>query len=348
MNLYKLENIKRIHGSRTVLHIEDLAIKGGKIYTLIGPNGAGKTTLLKILSFLDLASSGKMYFMDEEVGRSDKHLYPFRKRAVLLDQSPIMFSGTVWQNVEYGLKIRGIDSGERKRRILEALSLVGMERFQRYDARGLSGGENKRIALARAIVLQPEVLLCDEPTANVDGENQEIILSIIEKINREMQSSVIFSTHYLSQGQRLADETLLLQNGSLSDMVSENIFRITIAGYEGEKALCQLTGQLLLKLPREIVPSEKGMAKVHLDPYLLQCNPDEDEQKDGNVVFGHITELSQDSGSIRLGVQMGVKVSVVISRQQYDRQKPVIGEKVKLVIPDESVGFSSFEPLLPS
>ena len=91
-------------------------------------------------------------------------------------------------------------SEARRQRIEEALELVGMEKFADYAAQGLSGGETKRVALARALVLQPDVLLCDEPTANVDNENQEIILNIIERINRERKGSIIFSTHYLSQG----------------------------------------------------------------------------------------------------------------------------------------------------
>ncbi len=134
-----------------------------------------------------------------------------------------MFTGSVWKNVEFGLQVRKVPSKARRRRIEKALELVGMEGFADYDARGLSGGETKRVALARALVLEPEVLLCDEPTANVDNENQEIIINIIERINKERKGSIIFSTHYLSQAQRLADHTLLLQNGTLSNIVNYNV-----------------------------------------------------------------------------------------------------------------------------
>ena len=348
MKLYKLENIKRIHGSRTVLDIEDLEISAGKIYTLIGPNGAGKTSLLKILSFLDLPSEGRMHFMGQDVGLSEKHLYPLRKRVVLLDQSPIMFTGSVWKNIEFGLKVRGLAESEKKRRIGEALDLVGMERFRDYNARGLSGGETKRVALARALVLQPEVLLCDEPTANVDGENQEIILSIIEQINKEQNTSVIFSTHYLSQGQRLADRSLLLQRGSLSDMANENIFRITVAGSEGGKALCQLTGQLFLRIPLSALPEDTSFAKIHITPGLLEFGPDSDGRTNGNVVMGHVTDMSQESGSVRLGIDIGVNLVMSLVMDKYLREKPEIGGKVSVFIPDEAVAFSSFESSLVS
>lgn len=346
MKLYKLENIKRRHGSRTVLDIEDLEISAGKIYTLIGPNGAGKTSLLKILSFLDLPSEGRMHFMGQEVIGSEKYLHSFRKRVVLLDQSPIMFSGSVWKNIAFGLKVRGVAEDEKKRRIEEVLDLVGMTRFKDYNARGLSGGEAKRIALARALVLKPEVLLCDEPTANVDGENQEIILSIIEQINKEENTSVIFSTHYLSQGQRLADCSLLLQRGSLSDMANENIFRITVAGYEGETALCQLTGQLFLRVPLSVLPEDTSFAKIHITPDLLELVPEGDDRADGNVVTGHVTDMSQESGAVRLGIDIGVKLVLILPMGLYLREKPEIGGKLHVFIPEEAVGFSSFESSL--
>jgi len=348
VKLYKLENIKRIHGSRTVLDIENLEISAGKIYTLIGPNGAGKTTLLKILSFLDLPSEGKIHFMGQEAGHGEKYLYAFRKRVVLLDQSPIMFTGSVLKNIEFGLNVRGISESEKKRRVEDVLDLVGMERFKDYNARGLSGGETKRIALARALVLKPEVLLCDEPTANVDGENQEIILSIIEQINKEQNTSVIFSTHYLSQGQRLADHSLLLQHGSLSDKANENIFRITVAGSEGDKALCQLTGQLFLRIPLSALPEDTTFAKIHIKASLLELGANNSDRTDGNTVEGHVTDLNQESGSVRIGVHIGVKLILIIPMEEYLRVKPRIGEKLELFIPDVAVGFSSFESSLSS
>jgi len=256
--LYKLENVKRVHGNRTVLNIGELEICPNKIYTLIGPNGAGKTSLLKILSFLDRPSSGQINFFGKQVTFSEKHLYECRRQVVLLDQNPIMFTGSVRANIEFGLKVRKIPRAVRNTRVGEMLELVGMERFADYDAQGLSGGETKRVALARALALQPKVLLCDEPTANVDNENQEIILKIIATINKEQNSSVIFSTHYLSQGQKLADHTLLLQNGLLSDLSNENIFRGTVVEILEDELICQLTGQLFLRIPADKLPTDAG------------------------------------------------------------------------------------------
>lgn len=342
MKLYKLENIQRTHGSRTVLRIDDLEVKQGKIYTLIGPNGAGKTSLLKILAFLDQPSAGNIYFMSEKVAPVESQLQKMRKRVVLLDQNPIMFTGSVWKNIEFGLKVRGVDRAERRRRVDEILELVGLARFKDYNARGLSGGETKRIALARALVLRPEVLLCDEPTANVDGENQEIILATIKTINREHHTSVLFSTHYLSQGQRLADHSLLLQHGSLSDMANENIFRITVAGEEGDKALCQLTGQLMLRVPKCIVPETGSLTKIHIKSTLLRYDKSNISNQSDNIVTGHVTEIVQESGRVRLGVNVGVPLVVSVSIDTYLSTKPSIGQKLEVAIPNEALAFSIY------
>jgi tungstate transport system ATP-binding protein len=331
--LYKLENLTRSHGARTVLSIDKLEILPNRIYTLIGPNGAGKTSLLQILSFLDKPTSGAVHFLDKPVSFEEKQLHEIRRQVVLLDQSPIMFTGSVWKNVEFGLKVRNVPARVRRQAIGEALELVGMENFADYDARGLSGGETKRVALARALVLQPEVLLCDEPTANVDNENQEIILNIIERINRERQGSVIFSTHYLSQGQRLADHTLLLQNGALSDIASDNIYRVNVIDSRPEGLVCQLTGDLLLNLPAHLFPEAAKVAKLHIDPTRIIFNPKTPNSAEGNLVSGHITELSQDSGRIRVIVEVGVKLILVLSMEQYRLERPAIGDKVRLFLP---------------
>lgn len=338
--LYKLEGVKRTHKDRTVLNIDELEIRSNLVYTLIGPNGAGKTSLLKILSFLDRPSEGTVHFQDERVSYGENNLRRLRKQVVLLDQNPIMFTGSVWKNVEFGLKVRKFAEQDRRRRVAEALELVGMENFATYHAPGLSGGETKRVALARALVLQPEVLLCDEPTANVDNENQEIILQILKQINKEQKSSIIFSTHYLSQAQQLADHTLLLQYGALSTGTSENSFRTTVVGCQEGMASCQLTGQLLLQLPLGLLPEKRDSVRLHFDPAAIVLKGAKDTAASGNLLYGHITELVQDSGRVRVTVDVGVKLVVTLPVAEYRAQKPCIGDKVDLFIPHSAVNCS--------
>ncbi len=217
--LFEAAKLTRTFKGREILNLSQFKLEKGKIYALIGANGAGKTTLLNLLALLDKPTSGQLFFCGQEVQYNRQQLLHLRRRIVLVDQHPILFTGPVWKNVEFGLKVRGIAKKIRRERTEEVLALVGMEEFYLADAHKLSGGESKRIALARALVIEPEVLLCDEPTANVDAENQEIILQILKRINRKKQTSILLATHYLSQSRRLAHHTLLLEHGALSETI---------------------------------------------------------------------------------------------------------------------------------
>ncbi len=335
--LYKLEKLKRVRGNRTILNIGTLEIDSGQIYTLIGPNGAGKTTLLKILAFLDRPDGGTLHFKEKQVSFSEKYLLGLRREVVLLDQNPILFTGTVRKNVEYGLKIRKIPQDQYRNRVEEMLTLVGMEKFADYDARGLSGGEVKRVALARALALRPSVLLCDEPTANVDRENQEIIFNTLSRINSEENTSIIFSTHYLSQGQRLAHHTLLLQNGSLSDLVNDNIFRSTIIKRSGAETLCQLSGQLFFQLPSIQIPVGGDQVKMHINPRSIVVDPEHEKMDNGSYFDGHIRSLIHERGDVRIVFDIGVELTILLPLAQY-LEKPVpLGTKQKLFIPHTSI-----------
>jgi len=211
--LYKLRNVRRVYGEQVILHIPSLDFQSGKIYSLTGENGSGKTTLLNILAFLDTSHKGSISFCSQKVLNNKKQLLSLRRKVVLVEQSPLLFTEPVWKNVEFGLRVRGVDKQIRKEKVKQALELVGMHDFYSAAGQTLSGGETKRIALARALVVEPEVLLCDEPTANVDGANQEIILTILEKLNRQDNISIIFSTHSSSQARRLSYRTISLTAG---------------------------------------------------------------------------------------------------------------------------------------
>ncbi len=240
--LYKIRSLRKIHGNSIILDIDALDIATGKVYTLIGPNGAGKTTLLNILAFLESPTEGKITFRDAAVQFNERKLHQLRQKVSLMDQYPILFTGTVRNNIEFGLKIRKVPAKKRAVMVKEVLEMVGMSAFIDADAHKLSGGETKRVALARALAIEPEVMLCDEPTANVDSENQEIILSILERCNREKKVSLIFATHYLSQAGRLADHTIILQNGRLSTMNRENVFRAEFIERSGKGGMYLIGG----------------------------------------------------------------------------------------------------------
>lgn len=338
--LYKISGLRQVYGSRTVLSIDSLSIQKGKVYTLTGPNGAGKSTLLNILSFLTKPSSGDIEFLGKGVDHSKESMARCRKNVVQLDQYPIMFSGTVTENVVYGLKIRKEKKTVIADRVVEMLDIVGMTKFAEADASMLSGGETKRVALARALAIYPEVLICDEPSANVDNENQEMILSALEWMNKEKGTTIIFSTHYLSQGHRLADFTLLLQNGELSDVVNENVYRARVIGKESGFTQCSVTGNVRFNVKSEKIPKNATELKLWLDPkklILTRILAGKKEKLEAQEISGHLIEVARQKSLVNICIDTGIRVIVHLDYSVYREMSLLVGDKVKVHVPQESI-----------
>lgn len=329
--LYKIRNIKKIYRNRTVLDIDSLDIEKGKVYTLIGPNGAGKTTLLNILAFLDSPTQGKVTFNGKSVHSHQSALHKQRQKVVLVDQYPILFTGPVWKNIEYGLKIRKVGKTKRQDIIQRVLEMVGMSDFVNADAHKLSGGETKRVALARALAIEPDVLLCDEPTANVDTENQEIILKILEHCNSHQQVSLIFATHYLSQAQRLADRTIILQNGRLSTTKRENIFPAIFKEKRDDKAIWSVGGcQTLITDSVNFEPTSSH--KVYFDPKTIRIVPANIADNEENVWFGTITKIAKVNHSVMVTIHCGFDLHVLLSLEDHANSPLIIDSQVACFI----------------
>lgn len=212
--IYGLTDVVKAYGQREVLHIDRLEIYRGEILTIVGPNGAGKTTLLRLLNFLEPPTSGKISFDGHPVDGTLS--LETRRQVTTVFQRPILLNATVQRNVAYGLWIRGGRGTESK--VSEALARVGLARFARAPARTLSGGEAQRVTLARAMVIEPEVLLLDEPTANLDPYNAGLIEGIIAGLNRERSTTIVLVTQNVFQAKRLAHRAVLLLEGRIVEV----------------------------------------------------------------------------------------------------------------------------------
>jgi tungstate transport system ATP-binding protein len=214
----RLENIKKNY--REVKALDDVTFKaeGGKIMVLLGVNGAGKTTLLRISAGLEKPDKGSIDFNDDHI--TDKDL---RQIATLVFQRTAMFSMSVYDNLAYGLKLRGKKDSEIKEKITEALHNVGLKNFEKRKAKRTSGGEQQRIALARAFLLEPKILLLDEPTASLDPNSATIIEKAIMS-RRRQDTIIIMATHNLSQAKRMGDEIVHVHNGKLIEVASPQEF----------------------------------------------------------------------------------------------------------------------------
>ena len=210
--MYRLQSIRKCYASNVALDIEELTIAEGRLYTLTGANGAGKSTLLSILAFLAPPTSGEIFYAGKRVDWDHGSVEEYRRKVTLLHQSPYLFGGSVHDNVAFGLKVRGIPGEEQRQRIDKALDVVGLRGFRDRKARDLSGGEAQRVAMARALALKPEVLLLDEPLANIDRETTGLLETVIASLPAQ-GTTVVMTTHDPDHPGRLNGESIYLEGG---------------------------------------------------------------------------------------------------------------------------------------
>jgi len=339
MSLFSLVDITRVYDRRKILDIPELEIEENRIHALLGPNGAGKTTLLNILGFLEAPTSGEILFRSNPVRFIETQLQQLRRLAVLVDQHPILFSTTVYKNLEFGLKIRGIAPGNRLRIIEETLDLVGMRSFIHYPAHQLSGGETQRVALARALALAPEVLLCDEPTSSVDVENQNIIITILRRINETKKISVLFTTHDRSQAARLAHHTIFLNQGRLVPTLYENIFRGVLQTDPSGQPLCVIQDKMHLSLEEDQVIEKRKAVSVFIDPEKIAGRKLSEDPAAANELQGRVVQIIAENGKVRIVIDAGVWVALLVSKKRYQKLGVMVGETIRLSIPPEAINI---------
>lgn len=300
--LYELRDIKRFYNDRCALSVDRLAIEGGKIYGLVGPNGSGKTTLLRILAFLDEPSEGQIIYKGSFVTSQKASL--FRQEVTMLLQNARLLTRKVKDNVAYGLKLRGYDSKTIKSRVVEALEMVGLQPrdFLNRAWHELSGGEAQRVALAARLALRPNVLLLDEPTANVDKVSEALINQAVIKAKREWKTTIIMVSHDLGWLYSTADEILSLWGGRIVRQGPENIIPGPWEKLENGLYCKRLRdGQ---KIYLSGTPSQSGVVSISPSEILLAEYPERTSAR--NLLYGFIREMAYCNGSqIRVTLSIG-------------------------------------------
>ncbi|MEJ2447094.1 MAG: phosphate ABC transporter ATP-binding protein [Anaerolineales bacterium] len=220
-SIYHLENVTKYYGDKKVLDVRSLEVLKGERLCIVGPSGAGKSTLLRLMNFLEPPDGGEIQFHQTRFSPADQIPLEVRRQVTTVFQRPILLNRSVLENVNYGLRLRGNLDG--KERIQKSLQQVGLTDIAQQKANTLSGGEAQRVSLARAMVLQPEVLLLDEPTANLDPYNVMLIEDIIQNLNRQ-GVTIVLVTHNIFQARRLADRVAFLLDGSIIEIAPVDRF----------------------------------------------------------------------------------------------------------------------------
>ena len=201
-NIISLQNVIKHYsvgdGTFTALKGIDLSFEKGEFSGLVGPSGSGKTTLLNIIGSLDSPSEGKAMVLGRDIAAlSHKESAQLRNESIgfIFQVFNLLPVYTVYENVEFALLLQNKSATERKKAVMEALEWVGLTRLANKKPNKLSGGEGQRVAIARAMVKRPQILLADEPTANLDAENAHAILKTMKTLNEELGTTFLFSTH---------------------------------------------------------------------------------------------------------------------------------------------------------
>ena len=211
--LLTLRDILVRYGPSTILEFSSLSVHAGEILAVIGPNGAGKSTLLRLMGLLQQPTQGKIYFHDREVIPTDG--LAIRRRMASVFQEPLLLNASLYNNAALGLKLRGMNRHMIDQRLRPWLKRLGIEHLASRKAHTLSGGEAQRASLARALALDPEILLLDEPFAPLDPPTREVLLLDLDHILHETSITTVFVTHDRDEAFMFGDRIAVLIGGKL-------------------------------------------------------------------------------------------------------------------------------------
>lgn len=284
--MLELLNIGKSFSSQTALKAVNLSIAEGEFFSLLGPSGCGKTTLLRIIAGLETASAGKILLNGERVDQLDASVRPFN---MVFQRYALFPHLTVEQNIAYGLKLKKLSKDEIESRVAEILALVEMSEFRERRPETLSGGQAQRIAIARALVNRPKVLLLDEPLSALDQKLREHMQKELRALQQKLGLTFIYVTHDQEEALALSDRIGIMNKGELVQVNSpreiyENPETIFASQFLGATSLLQ--GELVeisqdlatvrlgdgsLVRAKFSIPSEQIRVGMTLDAYVRKA-----------------------------------------------------------------------------
>lgn len=287
MSLYKLNHVSHTYPSGFNIYIENLIIHKGDILGFSGANGSGKSTLMKLLAFLDFPHTGDLYYDSEKVSR--KNLTSLRKHVSMLFQNTTLLHRSVYENIIYGLKVRNmkVDTEQCIDEILPALGIPSS--YLKRNWYELSGGEAKRIALASRLIMNPEVILLDEPTAEIDSESAFQIFNAIKTYNKSFNTTFIISSHDTNWLSKTTDKVIAMENGRTKGVVVDNQLGTVIEKLENNLVKIRLAeDQYILAYP----PKDTFSTEPHIAPEdILISKSNIEDISAQNSLFGKVTKL---------------------------------------------------------
>ena len=316
--MIKIENLTKFYGDTQILFDVNLEVKKGEIFAIVGHSGAGKSTLLRCINGLEGYQGGSLKVFDQEIKNLDETQQRHLRRDVgmIFQHFALMARKNVFENVATPLKFWGYKSDETEKRVRELLNLVGLESKVKSYPSELSGGQKQRVAIARALALNPKILLSDEATSALDPNTTNQILELLEKINKELDISVVIVTHEMEVVKSIAKRAILLEGGKIigSGSIEELFLKPDekMKEFLGEVEILPTTGtNIRLFFPKEVA---QNSVITHMARSL---------NIDFNIVWGKLEKLNDNVlGSLVINIDEKDKENVL----NYIKQSGVLWE----------------------
>ena len=316
--MIKIENLTKFYGGTQILFDVNLEVAKGEIFAIVGHSGAGKSTLLRCINGLESYQGGSLKVFDKEIKNLDETQQRHLRRDVgmIFQHFALMTRKNVFENVATPLKFWGYKNDETEKRVRELLNLVGLESKAKSYPSELSGGQKQRVAIARALALNPKILLSDEATSALDPNTTNQILELLEKINKELDISVVIVTHEMEVVKSIAKRAILLEGGKIigSGSIEELFLKPDekMKEFLGEVEILPSTGtNIRLFFPKEVA---QNSVITHMARSL---------NIDFNIVWGKLEKLNDNVlGSLVINIDEKDKENVL----NYIKQSGVLWE----------------------
>ena len=316
--MIKIENLTKFYGGTQILFDVNLEVAKGEIFAIVGHSGAGKSTLLRCINGLESYQGGSLKVFDQEIKNLNETQQRHLRRDVgmIFQHFALMARKNVFENVATPLKFWGYKNDETEKRVRELLNLVGLESKAKSYPSELSGGQKQRVAIARALALNPKILLSDEATSALDPNTTNQILELLEKINKELDISVVIVTHEMEVVKSIAKRAILLEGGKIigSGSIEELFLKPDekMKEFLGEVEILPTTGtNIRLFFPKEVA---QNSVITHMARSL---------NIDFNIVWGKLEKLNDNVlGSLVINIDEKDKENVL----NYIKQSGVLWE----------------------
>jgi tungstate transport system ATP-binding protein len=305
----ELRGVRHRYAGRVVLDLERFAVAPGAMIAIVGPNGSGKSTLLRVLALLERPSEGEVLVDGAPVRGAAAAL---RRRVTLVEQRPVLFRGTVLDNLGYGLRVRGMSRAAAERRAREVAARLGITPLLDRRRQELSDGEVQRVAVARALAVEPELLLLDEPASSADRAAAQTLYQALAEERRRRPLAICLASHQLEDAYRWADDVRALADGRLSPVTPENLFRVELGDAAAGGVKHVRVGGIVIAVATE----RSGPAVLAVPPADILVSREPLVSSARNVFPGHVTRLTrQRSGGVQVTADVGVELVARVTEE---------------------------------